>query len=299
MASQGWDRDPDRTQTCRNSTEMETKESKLVGPRRRAAQDQLRAAKRLTLEPQAETVIPVNCSLSGLRILEPDGALYGKMRVSLAHGAVSIRSDVPFNVKIANFGDVPVIVQKGEILDRAIESPIPSRILAIDLDSPVEGCAPRPASESTTKASIEDADLSHLNAVERTRVRSMLAPFASMWNGQLGLSRTTEHTIDLVPGAHPVFTHPYTSGPEQREVIREIIEDLLKKRIASILYNPSGPPPIVLVPKSDGNLRFCVDYRRLNALTVKDTYPIPRIDDCIDSLGDAALFTTLDCNSGY
>ncbi len=82
-------------------------------------------------------------------------------------------------MKIANFGDVPVIVQKGEILGRAIESPIPSRILAIDLDTPVEGSAPRSVSESTNKASLEDADLSHLNAVERTRVRSMLAPFAS------------------------------------------------------------------------------------------------------------------------
>ncbi len=129
---------PDRTTNRPESTEAETKESKLVGPQRRAAQDQLRAAKRDTLEPQAETVIPVNCPLSGPRMLEPDGALYEKKRVSLAHGVVSIRSGVPFNVRIANFGDVPVIVQKGEILGRAIESPIPSRILAIDLDTPVE-----------------------------------------------------------------------------------------------------------------------------------------------------------------
>jgi hypothetical protein len=57
--------------------------------------------------------------------------------------------------------------------------------------------------------------------------------------------------------------------------------------------------PIVLVPKSDGILRFCVDYRRLNAITVPDTYPLPRMDECIGTLGDAALFTTLDCNSGY
>jgi hypothetical protein len=57
--------------------------------------------------------------------------------------------------------------------------------------------------------------------------------------------------------------------------------------------------PIVLVSKPDGSTRFCVDYRRLDAITVRDFYTLPRMDECIDSLGDAKIFTTLDCNSGY
>jgi Reverse transcriptase (RNA-dependent DNA polymerase) len=57
--------------------------------------------------------------------------------------------------------------------------------------------------------------------------------------------------------------------------------------------------PVVLVSKRDGGMRFCVDYRKLNLLTERDVYPLPRLDECVDSLGDAVVFLTLDANSGY
>jgi Reverse transcriptase (RNA-dependent DNA polymerase) len=57
--------------------------------------------------------------------------------------------------------------------------------------------------------------------------------------------------------------------------------------------------PVVLVPKRDSGMRFCVDYRKLNNLKERDVYPLPRLDECIDSLGDAVVFSTLDANSGY
>jgi hypothetical protein len=57
--------------------------------------------------------------------------------------------------------------------------------------------------------------------------------------------------------------------------------------------------PIVLIPKPDGSLRFCIEYRKLNEVTKRDSYPLPRMDDCLDSLWAATIFTTLDANSGY
>eukprot|EP00170_Pyropia_yezoensis_P003740 contig_15708_g3751 len=57
--------------------------------------------------------------------------------------------------------------------------------------------------------------------------------------------------------------------------------------------------PVVIVPKKDQTPRFCIDYRRLNLVTKKDSYPSPRMDECIDSLGEATVFTTIDCNAGY
>lgn len=56
---------------------------------------------------------------------------------------------------------------------------------------------------------------------------------------------------------------------------------------------------IVVVPKKDGTLRICVDYRKLNALTIRDSYPIPHMEECINSLGDATMFSTLDATSGF
>ena len=63
--------------------------------------------------------------------------------------------------------------------------------------------------------------------------------------------------------------------------------------------NTDWASPVVLVPKPERPLRFCIDYRRLNAMNIRDTYPIPRMDECIDSSGDAVIFSTLECNSGY
>jgi Reverse transcriptase (RNA-dependent DNA polymerase) len=57
--------------------------------------------------------------------------------------------------------------------------------------------------------------------------------------------------------------------------------------------------PVVLVPKPDGSTRFCIDYRKLNARTLRDAYPLPRLDDAIDSIGEASWFTILDARSGF
>ena len=130
------------------------------------------------------------------------------------------------------------------------------------------------------------------------KIQQMLKPFSPIWNGKLGTVRVTNRRIDLKEGTRPVHCQQYRTGPKSREIQQSKVDKMLKAGVIEPACS-EWASPVVLVPKSDGSLRFCVDYRWLNALTVEDTYPLPRMDECLDSLGEAKFFTTLDCNSGY
>ena len=109
---------------------------------------------------------------------------------------------------------------------------------------------------------------------------------------------------DLMPfkintgDAHPIRQRPYRVPLHKREIIEAQVKDMLEEGV----IRPSQSPwasPITLVPKKGGELRFCVDYRRLNAVTIKDAYPLPLIQEIFDQLQGATIFSTLDLKSGY
>jgi hypothetical protein len=102
---------------------------------------------------------------------------------------------------------------------------------------------------------------------------------------------TATHRIDLIPGAKPVHAQPYRGGQRARKAEAAEVRLMLE---AGVIETASSKwaSPVVLVPKPDGTMRFCVDYRKLNTLTVRDTYPLSRMDECIDSLGEAKPFST-------
>ena len=108
----------------------------------------------------------------------------------------------------------------------------------------------------------------------------------------------TQHSIDLIPGARPVNSAAYRAGPNTRELEQFEIEKNLKDGVIE-LSNSEWAAPVLLVPMKDGRLLFCIDYRKLNLMTIKYSYTIPRMDECIDSPGNASVFTTLVAYSGY
>jgi hypothetical protein len=122
----------------------------------------------------------------------------------------------------------------------------------------------------------EQVDLAHLLPQERTRILDTLQRHRTMWDGRLGHAHTTHHRIELTPGAKPVHSHLYRAGPRAREVEAAELQRMLKAGV----IEPSTAEwasPVVLVPNPDGSMRLCIDYRRLNALTLKDSYPSPRM----------------------
>ena len=112
-----------------------------------------------------------------------------------------------------------------------------------------------------------------------------------------GRSRSVQHEIETNE-ARPVRCGPRRLAPAglRRE------QDCVREMLTGGQIEPSDSPwasPVVLVTKKDGSTRFCVDYRRLNSLTVKDAYPLPRIDDSLCLLGNQQWFSTMDLASGY
>ena len=108
----------------------------------------------------------------------------------------------------------------------------------------------------------------------------------------------TGEVTPLQPGSRPVFRRPYRLSPAEKTEVTRTIEELLAKGFIKPSKSPYGSP-VLFVAKKDGTLRMCIDYRGLIKQTVSNTYPLPRIDNMLEKLAGAKVFSSIDLASGY
>ena len=115
---------------------------------------------------------------------------------------------------------------------------------------------------------------------------------------KLPSERVYDHTIPLLPNAIPVNARPYRYSPLHKDEIERQVREMLD---AGLIVPSTSPfaSPVLLIQKKDGSWRFCVDYRRLNDLTIKNRFPMPLIEEIIAELAGSSYFTKLDMKSGY
>ena len=143
--------------------------------------------------------------------------------------------------------------------------------------------------------SYEIAD--QLTDEQRVELRHLLEQYKDTLQDKPGRTLAAEHVIDTGT-AKPVKLPPYRLPYAYRDQVQKELKEMVKDGIATT-SNSEWAAPIVLVTKKDGGIRFCVDYRRLNAVSAADCYPMPRVDELIDRLGTAKYISTLDLSRGY
>jgi hypothetical protein len=111
--------------------------------------------------------------------------------------------------------------------------------------------------------------------------------------------RDVEFGIELIPGTAPISRRPYRMPPDELAEMKKQLEELLKKGFIRPSKSEWGCPALFVKKKKEGTLRICVDYRPLNAVTIKNKYPLPHIDVLFDQLAKARVFSKIDLRSGY
>eukprot|EP00879_Flechtneria_rotunda_P001398 GHRR01001550.1.p1 GENE.GHRR01001550.1~~GHRR01001550.1.p1 ORF type:complete len:633 (+),score=44.76 GHRR01001550.1:1745-3643(+) len=152
-----------------------------------------------------------------------------------------------------------------------------------------------------TIEAIEQLSLSNHGPEWCQRMRQVLQQHKKVFDKlpkHLPPQRAVDHTIDIIPGAKPPYMAVYKMSPLELAEVKRQLADLIEMGFIQPSKSPYGAP-ILFVRKKNGKLRMCVDFRALNKVTVKNRYPLPRIDELLDQLHGATIFSKLDLQSGY
>jgi hypothetical protein len=140
--------------------------------------------------------------------------------------------------------------------------------------------------------------LDHLSQKEQRELMEVLNKYSDVFDDRPGRTTLVTHDIKLKPGTKPIKQNPYRANPVKMKQIKKEIDEMLELGIIEESQS-SWASPIILVDKPDGTFRFVVDYRKVNNVSEIDAFPLPRIDDLIDRIGDAKYITKIDISKAY
>ena len=226
----------------------------------------------------ADGKVPVRVANLGLE----DAWLPSKMRIGVAQAVDVVRdctSDSKFNVDFGQ-SEICVSVEKMEVHVK---------------DDAISG--DKKLSDLPFKVNMGDSGLSE---EEVSKVANLLHRYQDCFcvdDDDLGYTETIKHKINLLH-EQPVKLPHRRIPPHQMGEVREHIEKLLRQNVIRKSTSPYAAP-VVLVRKKDNSLRLCVDYRQLNACTIKDAYPLPRIEEALEAISRSKYFSTIDLAQGY
>ena len=261
------------------------------------------------IPPRSESLVPAGvidpCGEASLCITEGQTHFTQSSLLLVAKTIVDITNGV-VPLRLFNPTDQPQTVYRDTIaaLCKPVDGVSEASQWRVRTDKAPAGTAYRMTpSTATVPSYIDDLYRRTMLCLEETRrseVTALLTEFSDVFAcsaDNLGRTSIVKHEIHTNE-SKPIRQKPRRLPISQRAVAEAEIENMLKRGV----IEPSSSPwasPIVLVRKKDGTTHFCVDYRRLNSVTVKNSYPLPRIDDSINALSGSSWFSTLDLASGY
>ncbi|KAL8569843.1 hypothetical protein ACOMHN_038536 [Nucella lapillus] len=209
-----------------------------------------------------------------------------------------------FLVQVANFNKEPVTLRAGTRIGSITSKWKVDYLRKVELEATPNSLHIRLQEKESplTRPPESPIDLSQIEGTpeERQKLEQLVRKNADLFlqdDQDLGYTESVEHHINLVDD-RPVASTFRRIPPTQLQEVKGHIQELLDKNIIQKSKSPYASP-VVIVRKKNNEIRLCVDYRALNAKTIPDAYPLPRIDDSLDALGGAKLFSTLDLASGY
>ena len=150
----------------------------------------------------------------------------------------------------------------------------------------------------TVSQTQDEFSMDHLPERDRAQLKSLLTQYADIFSDLPGKTDLCTHSIEIKSGTRPIRLSPYRVNPEKSEQIRKELDLMIKMGVIEESNSPWASP-VVLIPKADGSIRFCIDYRRVNDVTLPDAFPLPRVEDLIDKIGQSRYLTKIDLSRGY